>query len=187
MVAGMRIAVIGRGNVGGGLADRWERKGHEVTRLGRDGGDVGDADAVLLAAPGRAVAEVLDAYGGLEGRTVLDATNLVGASPPDGFSSNAEYVKSRTGGPTAKTFNLNFAAVYDRIDGASSTPGNIWCGDEEAREVVEQLIADAGYEPIYAGGLETAAAQEAALGLLFAISQGGMGPFLYRMAPPDKL
>jgi 8-hydroxy-5-deazaflavin:NADPH oxidoreductase len=30
----VRIAVIGRGNVGGGLADRWERVGHEVTRLG---------------------------------------------------------------------------------------------------------------------------------------------------------
>ena len=35
----MKITVVGRGNVGGGLADRWERSGHEVTRLGRDGGD----------------------------------------------------------------------------------------------------------------------------------------------------
>ena len=112
-----------------------------------DGGDVGDAEAILLAVPGGRVAEVLDACGGLEGRTVLDATNLIGAAPPDGFASNAEYVKSRTGGPTAKTFNLNFAALYDRIDDARSTPCNVWCGDEEAREVVERLNADAGYEP----------------------------------------
>ena len=28
---------------------------------------------------------------------------------------------------------------------------------------------------------------EDALGLLFAINQAGMGPFLYRMAPPDQL
>ena len=34
----MRIAVVGRGNVGGGLADLWERAGHHVTRIGRDGG-----------------------------------------------------------------------------------------------------------------------------------------------------
>jgi hypothetical protein len=32
--------------VGGGLADLWERAGHQVTRLGRDGGNVSDADVV---------------------------------------------------------------------------------------------------------------------------------------------
>jgi Trk K+ transport system NAD-binding subunit len=48
----MKIAVVGRGNVGGGLADRWEEAGHDVTRLGKDGGDVSAADAVLLAVPG---------------------------------------------------------------------------------------------------------------------------------------
>ncbi len=36
----MRITVFGKGNVGGGLADLWERAGHQVTRLGRGGGDV---------------------------------------------------------------------------------------------------------------------------------------------------
>jgi 8-hydroxy-5-deazaflavin:NADPH oxidoreductase len=30
----MKIAVIGRGNVGGGLADLWERAGHEPRRIG---------------------------------------------------------------------------------------------------------------------------------------------------------
>jgi predicted dinucleotide-binding enzyme len=187
MVATMRIAVIGRGNVGGGLADRWERAGHEVTRIGRDGGDVSDAEAVVLAMPGGALADGLDSVTGLEGKTVVDATNLVGASPPGGFASNAEYVKSRTGGPVAKAFNLNFAAIYDRIDGARERPGNIWCGDEEAREVVERLTADAGYDPIAAGGLENAAAQEAALAIIFAVARGGgIGPFFYRMAPPDR-
>jgi 8-hydroxy-5-deazaflavin:NADPH oxidoreductase len=33
----MKIAVIGRGNVGGGLADLWKGTGHEVTRIGREG------------------------------------------------------------------------------------------------------------------------------------------------------
>jgi 8-hydroxy-5-deazaflavin:NADPH oxidoreductase len=53
----MRIAVVGKGNVGGGPADLWERAGHHVTRLGRDGGDVSDADVVLLAVPGGAIGE----------------------------------------------------------------------------------------------------------------------------------
>ncbi|MGP4048983.1 hypothetical protein [Streptomyces sp. 2A115] len=37
----MNIAVIGRANIGGGPADLWERAGHQVTRLGRAGGDGG--------------------------------------------------------------------------------------------------------------------------------------------------
>src|SRR5436309_3153170 len=107
----MRIAVVGKGNVGGGLADLWERAGHEVTRIGREGGDVADAEAVLVAVPGPAIAEALDGVDGLAGKTVIDATNLVGVEPPAGFSSNAEFVKSRTDGPTAKSFNVNFARL----------------------------------------------------------------------------
>src|SRR5919197_2073245 len=180
----MRVAVIGRGNVGGGLADRWEAAGHHVTRLGRDGGDVSGADAVVIAAPGVAIAGVFETVRGLEGKTVVDATNLIGAQPPAGFASTAEYTKSRTNGPTAKSFNINFAALYDRLDDARARPSNLWCGDDEARDVVEQLNRDAGYDPIYAGPLTNAAAQEAFLRLAFAINQGGMGPFFYRMAPP---
>jgi 8-hydroxy-5-deazaflavin:NADPH oxidoreductase len=183
----MKIAVVGRGNVGGGLADRWERAGHEVTRIGKDGGDVSDAEAVLLAVPGGAVADALESVQGLEGKTVIDATNLIGAEPPSGFQSNAEYVKSKTSGPTAKSFNLNFARVYDQIEASERTPGNIWTGDEEAKAVVEQLIRDAGYEPVYGGALENAPAQEAAIRLFFGINQGGLGPFFYRFAPPGEL
>ncbi len=183
----MKVAVVGRGNVGGGLGDRWERAGHEVARIGREGGDVSDADAVLVAVPGGKVADAFETVTGWEGKTVLDATNLIGARPPEGFSSNAEYIKSKTGGPTAKCFNINFMALLDRLDEASSTPSNVWCGDEEARPVAEQLTRDAGYEPVYAGGLENAATQEEFLKLVFAINQAGMGPFLYRMAPPDQL
>jgi predicted dinucleotide-binding enzyme len=101
----MKIAVLGRGNVGGGLADLWEGAGHELERIGRDGGDVSDADVVLVAVPGGTIADALDNVRGLEGKTVIDATNLVGVEPPEGFSSNAEYVKYRTNGPTAKSFN----------------------------------------------------------------------------------
>jgi 8-hydroxy-5-deazaflavin:NADPH oxidoreductase len=183
----MRIAVVGKGNVGGGLADLWEGAGHEVRRIGSEGGDVGEAEAVLIAVPGGALADALDGIQGLEGKAVIDATNLVGAAPPAGFASNAEFVKSRTRGPTAKSFNINFAALYDRLSEPGSRPSNLWCGDEEARDVVERLNRDAGYEPVYAGPLENAGAQEAFIELVFAIVQSGMGPFVYRIAPPDRL
>jgi 8-hydroxy-5-deazaflavin:NADPH oxidoreductase len=183
----MKIAVVGRGNVGGGLGDLWEQASHDVNRIGREGGDVSDAEVVVVAVPGGMIAEALENVQGIESKTVVDATNLVGADPPGGFSSNAEFVKSRTNGPTAKSFNTNFAALYGRIGEARLTPCNLWCGDEEARQVVEQLNRDAGFEPVYAGPLENAALQENFLKFEFAINRGGLGRFFYRMAPPDQL
>jgi predicted dinucleotide-binding enzyme len=183
----MKIATIGRGNIGGGLAKKWRAAGHDVTELGKEGGDVSDAEVVLLAVPLAAVEDALGKVQGLEGKTVLDATNVVGGERPGGADSVAEYVKSRTNGPTAKVFNLNFARLYDRLEEASRTPSNIWSGDEEARAAAEQLSRDAGYEPVNAGGLENARTQEDAIKLIFAINQGGLGPFLYRMAPPDQV
>lgn len=182
----MRIAAFGNGNVGGGLADLWERAGHQVTRLGRDGGSVADADVVLVAVPGGSIAEALDLLTGFEGKTVIDATNRIGVSAPDGFASNAEFVKSKTGGPTAKSFNVNFAPLYGRLREARVKPSNLWCGDEEAREVVEQLNRDVGYDPVYTGPLENAARQESIIDLIFAIAEG-MGEYVYRFAPIEEL
>ena len=183
----MKIAVVGKGNVGGGLADLWEKAGHDVTRIGSEGGDVSDAEAVLFAVPGAALGDAVGNVSGLDGKTAVDATNLIGDEPPDGFASNAEFLKSKTGGPTAKSFNMNFARVYGQLGDARATPSNLWCGDDEAREVVEQLNRDAGYDPVYAGGLENARLQEAFIGLAFAVNQGGLGPFVYRMAPVEDL
>jgi predicted dinucleotide-binding enzyme len=182
----MKIAVVGRGNVGGGLADLWEQAGHSVTRIGKEGGDVSDAEAVLLAVPGGAIEAALESVQGLDGKTVIDATNLFGTDRPAGFQSNAEFVKSKTSGPTAKAFNLNLARLYGELGQAKSKPGNIWTGDEEAREVVEQLSRDAGYEPLHGGELENARAQEDFLPVFFGISKE-TGPCVYRMAPPAEL
>jgi 8-hydroxy-5-deazaflavin:NADPH oxidoreductase len=146
---------------------------------------VSDADVVLLAVPGATIADAFDTVSGWEGKTVIDATNRFGSEPPDGFGSNAAFVKSKTNGPTAKSFNLNFAVLYDQIAGARSKPSNIWSGDEEAREVVEQLNRDAGYEPVYAGDLENALAQETAMALWGALA-GASGRFFYRFATPDE-
>jgi predicted dinucleotide-binding enzyme len=184
----MNITVLGRGNIGGGLADLWERAGHQVTRLGRGGGDVGAADVVLLAVPGTAVEVALSSVVGLEGKTVLDATNLYGgARPPAGFSSNAEYVKSVAGGPTAKAFCTNFASLFGRVADARVRPSNLWSGDDEVQGVVRQLSLDAGYEAVRLGDLSMAATQEGLAGPMFAIAQSGLGQFVYRMATPEQL
>jgi len=179
----MNITVIGKGNVGGGLAERWRRAGHEVQELGRDGGDASNADVLLVAVPGRELENALAQVTGIEGKTTIDATNAIGGRD-DAHESLAHKVKSIVGGPTAKSFNTNFAAIYDRIDAQSEPPGNLYAAEEDARDVVEQLIRDAGYEPVSAGGLENARLLEDFLALEFQISQAGGGPFFYRIARP---
>jgi predicted dinucleotide-binding enzyme len=182
----VKITTIGRGNVGGGLADRWEKAGHTVTRLGSEGGDASDAEVILLAVPGSSVADALGKVTGLEGKVVIDATNAFGGRNED-FESLAHEVKSIAGGPVAKSFNCNYAAVYDRIDEQRVRPGNLYATEEEAREVVEQLIRDAGFEPVYAGGLENARLLEDHLSLMGAVNNGGLGRFFYRYAQPGEL
>ncbi len=182
----MRIAVIGRGNVGGGLARQWREAGHEVVELGRDGGDASGTEVALLAVPFRSIADALGVVTGIEGVPVIDATNVIGGDRPEGFDSLAEYVKSLTGGPVAKAFSANFATLYDRVDEARIKPSMVYAADDAARAITEQLIRDAGYEPVSAGGLGSARAVEDFLGVLFAVAQAGTGPFLYRMAPPDS-
>ena len=59
----MKITVIGRGNVGGGLAKLWRDAGHEVQELGRDGGDASGADVVLVAVPSGAITDALGKVG----------------------------------------------------------------------------------------------------------------------------
>jgi predicted dinucleotide-binding enzyme len=162
----MKITTIGRGNVGGGLARLWRNAGHDVTELGKEGGDASDADAVLVAVPSAAIDEALGAVSGLEGKVVIDATNAF-TGRAEGFDSLAQQVKARTGGPVAKSFNLNFARAYGEVANQDPRPGNLYAAEDKAREVTEQLIRDAGYEPVYGGGLENARALEEFLAPFF--------------------
>jgi predicted dinucleotide-binding enzyme len=182
----VKITVIGRGNVGGGLAQRWRGAGHEVQELGRDGGDASEADVLLVAVPSPQIADALGKVTGIGGKLAIDATNAYGGRNEE-FESLAHEVKSIVGGPTAKSFNLNFANLYDEIGAQRVPPSNLYCAEDEAREVTEQLIRDAGYDPVYAGGLDKARLLEEHLALVFAVNQAGLGPFFYRIARPGEL
>lgn len=183
----MKIAVIGRGNVGGGLAGRWEKAGHEVTRIGRGGGDVSGAEALLVAVPSGQVGDALRSVEGLGGQVVIDATNAF-AGRDDSYPSLAHEVKELTRGPVAKAFNANFASLYDRIDEQRARPCNLFAAEDGARKVTEQLIRDAGYDPVFVGGLDQARAlEDHVAGPFMAIRESGLGPFFYRFARPGEL
>ncbi len=180
----MNITTIGKGNIGGGLARRWERAGHEVTTLGQEGGDASGADVVLLAVPGGAISDALGKVSGLDGKVVIDATNIF-TDRNEQYESLAHEVKALTNGPVAKAFNANFAALYDEVDDQRVRPGCLFAADAEARAVTEQLIRDAGYDPVSAGGLENARALEDFVPNLFAKLESGRT--FYRFAPPGEL
>ena len=141
----MKVVTIGRGNVGGGVAALWRKAGHEVTELGRGGGDASGADVVVVAVPGHAISAALSQVTGLAGKIAIDATNAI-PSRNEAFGSLAEEVKSFTGGPVAKSFNLNIAALYDQVDAQRVRPSSFYAADDGARAITEQLIADAGYD-----------------------------------------
>ena len=178
----MNITTIGKGNIGGGLAKLWEHAGHTVTTLGSDGGDASDADVVLVAVPSGAISDALGKVTGVEGKTAIDATNAF-AGRNEQYESLAQEVKAHTNGPVAKAFNANFATLYDQIGEQRVRPSCLYAADDEAREVAEQLIRDAGYDPVTAGGLENARALEDFVPGLFA----QIGQVFYRFAPPGEV
>lgn len=180
----MKIVTIGRGHIGGGLARLWRAAGHEVDELGRDGGDASDADVVLVSVPGPKISEALARVTGLSGKIAIDTSNPLparqGVSP-----SYVEEVKYFTGGPTAKSFNWNYGALYGAVSNQRVRPSNLYISDEGAREVTEQLIRDAGFDPVRVGDLSRARAFEDAVWLLVAATPPG-GVF-YRFAAPGEL
>jgi hypothetical protein len=157
-----------------------------VTSFGREGGDASGAEVVLVAVPSSAIADGLARVTGLRGQITIDATNTF-APYPAGVSSLAQQVKSIIGGPTAKAFNTNFAALYDRVEAEKVRPGTLFAADAEARPITEQLIRDAGFDPIYLGELGQARLLESLIALTQGIAKGGMGPFFYRFNGPGEI
>jgi predicted dinucleotide-binding enzyme len=172
--------------VGGGLAQLWRDRGHEVSAVGRDGGDAAGADVVVVAVAAAQIPGALGAVTGLGGQPTIDACNIY-TDRQDGFASLSHQIQSIIGGPTAKAFSTNFASAYDRIGEQRVTPSNLYAADDGARRYAEQLSVDAGYEPVYVGPLDPGARLlEDSSGLTRALA-AQIGPFFYRYAQPGQL
>lgn len=186
----MRIAVIGRGDVGGTLGGRFVEAGHEVTYGVRSPGRedeasvseaVSDAEAVLLAVPWSAVDDVLREAGALAGRLVLDCTNPLRRGRAglalEGEESAAGRIQERAPGAFVfKVFNtVGYEIMADPVVGGR--PAMMpFCGDDAgARERVRELVADVGFEPVDAGGLASARSLECLA--LFWITVAARGHF----------
>ena len=179
----MKIGVLGGGRVGTGLARFWEQAGHEVQVSSRDtvAETAAFGDVVLLAVPAGAAAEVLAAVGALEGKVLIDATNNLRGGP-----TCVELAALVPAARVVKAFNTVFEALYGEIEAASEPPTMVYCGDDpEAKAVVAELIGDAHFEPVDAGGLGVAPDVEGLARLVIGIAfTQGRGPFVYRFQAP---
>ncbi len=77
---------------------------------------------------------------GLAGQTTIDATNSFDG-PREGFPSLAAEVKSIIGGPTAKSFNTNFASIYDQIASQRVRSSNVFASDPDTQRRSRAAIA----------------------------------------------
>ena len=181
---GMRIAVIGKGNIGGSLGSKWIAAGHDVVYGARDGSgegpggapvtSIGDAiehaDVVVLAVPGQVIGDVVAEHGAaLAGQTVIDAVNRIGA--PE-FDSRAIIAQAAPQARYVRAFNsLGWENFANPMPGTNM----FFAADPDARATAEELITAVGLEPVLVGDATATATVDALLPLWFALVQQNGG------------
>ncbi|MCV2870273.1 NAD(P)-binding domain-containing protein [Defluviimonas sp. WL0002] len=161
----MKIAIIGTGNVGSGLAGVLTRSGHDVTLAARDANlaeATGGADVVILATPFGAAAD-LAARVDFSGKVLVDVSNPVtddfsGLQVGHLSSAAEEIAKLAPGASVVKAFNTIFAQHYGtglKI-GDRALQTFVASDDGAARDIVKTLASDIGLEPVDAGPLKNA-------------------------------
>jgi predicted dinucleotide-binding enzyme len=174
----MRIAVIGKGNIGGSLGTKWRAAGYDVVYGARDGSGDGpggapvrgigeamkDADVVVLAVPGQVVGDVVTEHGAaLAGKTVIDAVNRIGA--PE-FDSRAIIADAAPRARYVRAFNsLGWENFADPMPGTNM----FFAADPDARATAEELIKAVGLEPAFLGDASATATVDGLLPLWFAL------------------
>lgn len=208
----MRIAILGKGMVGGTLGRRWAGLGHEVTfgvrspdspearSLAEETGAAvigvaaatGGADVVVLAVPFAAAEDVLAQVGDLSGVILVDTTNSVGPgyapAVPEGTSAADAIVRFAPGARVVKAFNaMSFRTMADPDD--FQVPPAVWIAgdDPDARATVAELAAELGLEPVDAGPLAAAVLLEhaALLWIRLAFTEGLGRDFAFALVRRD--
>lgn len=196
----MRVAIIGKGNVGRALAPNIAAAGHDVMFGVRDprsakyasddgiplktvGEAVSGAEMVILAIAWSAVDGVLAECGEMTGKVLVDCTNpydfrnnLAPLVPAD--QSAAKIISGKTAAKVVKAFNQVGAAVMaDAPDRKVRPLQFVASDDEKAKASVIKLAKDIGFDARDAGGIEYARELEGMARLWIAQAFGhGMPP-----------
>lgn len=175
----MKVAIIGTGNMGAGLASTLAVAGHEVSIGARDltkaaaladkvghgavGGGIAAvsklADLVVLALPFGAAADAVRQAEGLVGKVVIDISNPISADYKElviGHTTSAaeELQKLAPQARVVKAFNTIFAQLLAPEARQGKLLQVFIAGDDAAAKAsVSELAQSAGFEPVEAGPL----------------------------------
>ncbi len=181
----IKVGIIGSGRIGGTLGTLWAKAGHPVMfssrnpdslqGLAQEAGPNASTgtpaqaaafgDAVLVAVPYKALPQVghelADAW---RGKPVLDATNA--AAYRDGAEMEDDVNKRGVGAVSAgylpgvrlvRVFNSVAAVKIIPLSHRAELIALPLAGDDPAAvAMAEQLVRDAGFDPVLVGGLATA-------------------------------
>ena len=198
----MKLAIIGIGNVGSRLAKLFLLANHEVFLGSRDANKAGKlaatlgegakgmtyvdavaaADVILITTvwANNITLDAVGKLGDLTNKIVVDCTNPLSE---DYMSNTLDYTTSASeeiakllpNVPIVKAFNTIFAEVmepgkqtFDEYKGTGFYCGN----DAKAKEIVANLIKDAGFDPVDAGVLQNAKYLESMAQLNIQIAYG---------------
>ncbi len=166
----MNIAIIGTGNVGGALAERWAKAGHTI-RLGvRDTANfkgkellqlpnttvhlladaVKASDVILIAATPQSVIAIVEQMGDVAGKVIIDAMNSV-RTRPEPYADTFEALKALTkGAHLVKCFNsTGFENMRDPSYGDTAIDMFMAGSSEKGKTTARQLALDAGFAECY--------------------------------------
>jgi NADPH-dependent F420 reductase len=179
---GVKIGIIGAGNVGGTLGRLWAQQGHEVVygvrqpdgekaravleASGSHARAAGLADpaafgeVVVIAVPWGALSETLSGIGDVAGKVVIDCVNHV--VPPGQAAMVAEEIARRLpGARVVKAFNTTGSNIMaDTRFGDMHADTYIAGDDAQAKAVVADLARAIGFEVVDVGPLANAALVE---------------------------
>jgi len=197
---GMRIAVIGKGNIGGSLGSKWIAAGHDVVYGARDasgqgssggfggvvrpgastgpggapvqsiGAAIEQADVVVLAVPGKVAGDVVAEHGAALG--VKTVVDAVNRIGAPEFDSRAIIAQAAPQARYVRAFNsLGWENFANPMPGTSM----FFAADPDARATAEELITAVGLEPTFVGDASATATVDALLPLWFALVQQNGG------------
>jgi predicted dinucleotide-binding enzyme len=172
----MRIGIVGAGRIGGNCAVQFAKGGHQVKLSGRDAAkleplaaEIGEAasvgtpaeatefgEVVVFAVPWDGFDDAVASAGSLDGKIVIDTTNQYGSSemPADGVTGATFHVARVDGARYTKSFNTLTSTFQAEAAFRPEAERMVqWvCGDDaDAKNVVMELISDAGYVPVDLG------------------------------------
>ncbi|MFN8309910.1 MAG: NAD(P)-binding domain-containing protein [Chitinophagales bacterium] len=160
------IAILGSGNVGGALAQRWIKAGHTVCigakfplsekniKLAQIIGEhhftsvenaVRQSQVILIATPAVAVLDLAQQWGDLNGKVVIDATNAI-AKSPEPYKTVYHFVAATTKAEVVKCFNTTgFENMLQPVYNGKGIDMFMAGDSEKAKAVALELALDAGF------------------------------------------